>query len=316
MFNAFKAQILGPKAAVKTKKVNSSDIPIFHDVGIIGCPQPDSFCHDASVHVNNHVFGLGNASEIESPFRKGQDEGGLGSKRTRRTGDIEEILQDKENVPKIPKVSNTIQHMVDKKETKKPRKTVVIEESKNSFMDDSSHNRDDDLRFTTVRSQGEKVSGHVRRVANTVDTFDSEENDDDDEVAQFSTSGRIVSQSNDNGTALDEDEIEEKLKMQDFLFSKVRHNHYDVVEAAIKGGSHDFTGRFSIDNNGNTLVHVAVQNNLKKMCSLLIKDAGCEMNLENYKGMTPLDYTEVYRFTALTDWLLSKGAINGSAPRK
>jgi len=28
-----------------------------------------------------------------------------------------------------------------------------------------------------------------------------------------------------------------------------------------------------------------------------------------------LDYAEMYKFTALADWLLTKGGVNGPAPR-
>ena len=78
----------------------------------------------------------------------------------------------------------------------------------------------------------------------------------------------------------------------------------------------------SLDERGNNLLHVAVQNNLKKMCSLLIKASdksggGLEtlLNDENHKGMTPLDYADLYKFVPLADWLLGKGAINGDGAR-
>ena len=56
--------------------------------------------------------------------------------------------------------------------------------------------------------------------------------------------------------------------MKEYMFSKVRHNHYTVVEQMIQGGSHRLD---ALDKSGNNLLHVCVQNNLKKMCSLLMK---------------------------------------------
>ena len=111
---------------------------------------------------------------------------------------------------------------------------------------------------------------------------------------------------------LSETSIEEKRQMREFLFSKVRHNHVDVVSTCIKGGTHNL---LAVDDKGNTLLHIAAQNNLKKMASLLIKDGGFgsldQLNRVNLKGKTALDYCELYKFEKMHDWLALQGAEKG-----
>jgi hypothetical protein len=57
----------------------------------------------------------------------------------------------------------------------------------------------------------------------------------------------------------------------------------DDVQAAIDGGLSVDT----IDENGNTLLHIACQNGLKQLCRMLVrKDA--DLDAQNSKGNTPL----------------------------
>lgn len=111
--------------------------------------------------------------------------------------------------------------------------------------------------------------------------------------------------------------VEEKLRMTEFLFSKVRHNHMDVIMSCIKGKMHDMS---AVDDKGNTLLHISCQNNLKKMTALLIKDGGFSllenMNRRNHKGMTPLDYCELYQFDKLGDYISLHGADRGSGSHR
>ena len=97
-------------------------------------------------------------------------------------------------------------------------------------------------------------------------------------------------------------------------FSKVRHNHVDVVQACIRGKTHDLG---SVDDKGNTLLHLAAQNNLKNMAVLLIREGGFDgteqLNKRNRKGMTPLDYCDLYQFPKLGDWLTLQGAERGNS---
>lgn len=105
----------------------------------------------------------------------------------------------------------------------------------------------------------------------------------------------------DTGVTLDEglDELE-------VLFSRVRHNRYEYVAAVLDAG----TAATVVDDNGNTLLHVCAQNNLKKMAALVIRN-GCALSARNKKGFTPLDYCAMYSFYELRDWLLSMGASFG-----
>ena len=295
MFQAIKKQILGSKAAGETSKTAHpySNIPIFDDVGIIGMPSVNKSVVDDS---ERKTLTASNASTSYSSSTTIKQQHSTGKRHRNGMEKIENILLDKENIPKIPQ-ANIIETNNFGKETNsaKKRRAVTIEESNNTFLDESHI----DSRFTTDRQKAEKV----------LPTDKISSNDDNNRTYK----GVISETPNDD--LLDVD-LEERLSMRDFLFSKVRHNHYDVVEACINGGLHDFTGRFSVDTNGNTLIHVAVQNNLKKLCALLLKKTGCDINAENLKGMTPLDYAELYHFTALSDWLLSKGALNGAGVRK
>ena len=45
----------------------------------------------------------------------------------------------------------------------------------------------------------------------------------------------------------EEEDSTERLRRRDQLFSKVRHNHFDVVRSAISDGSAEFHGRYSFD---------------------------------------------------------------------
>ena len=106
----------------------------------------------------------------------------------------------------------------------------------------------------------------------------------------------------------DFDEIE-----REQLFSKIRHGHQDWVKQYITKKKSDLSKNpiWSIDANGNTLLHVAVQNNHRKIASMLIKE-GCEVNKTNKKGMTCLDYAELYHFQKMAEFLQSMDALNGT----
>jgi len=111
------------------------------------------------------------------------------------------------------------------------------------------------------------------------------------------------------GAPGDEPSEVERRQMREFIFSKVRHNHIDVVESCIRGKTHDL---LAVDDKGNTLLHTSCQNNLKKMCMLLVREGGFgdseQLNRRNRKGMTPLDYCSLYQFNKLGDWLVLQGA--------
>mmetsp|Transcript_12287 Transcript_12287/g.18619 ORF Transcript_12287/g.18619 Transcript_12287/m.18619 type:complete len:312 (+) Transcript_12287:43-978(+) len=90
------------------------------------------------------------------------------------------------------------------------------------------------------------------------------------------------------------------------VFSKVRHNRFKVVEEALREGFDPH----SVDNNGNSLLHICAQNNLSKMANLCLQ-YGSDVNAYNKKGLTPLDYCDNYNFDKMADWLVTMGAENG-----
>ena len=61
------------------------------------------------------------------------------------------------------------------------------------------------------------------------------------------------------------------------------------------------------DEHGNTLVHIAAQQGLKKMCKFLLR-RGAEINAVNLQGNTILHYAFYYGFEELGQYLITKGA--------
>lgn len=92
------------------------------------------------------------------------------------------------------------------------------------------------------------------------------------------------------------------------LFSKVRHNRIEDVKKLLDEG----TNIRIKDTNGNSLLHICAQNNLKRMASLIL-DYGADINAENKKGITALDYCDNYHFDKLGDWFVQNGGDNGHA---
>lgn len=92
----------------------------------------------------------------------------------------------------------------------------------------------------------------------------------------------------------------------DTLFSKIRHNHYEIVEAALQSGFDPM----SVDGNGNTMLHIVAQNNHKKLAQLVIHH-GCPLSVRNRKGFTPLDFCRMYKFDNLFAWLEARGCVLG-----
>merc|ERR1719229_842797 len=108
-------------------------------------------------------------------------------------------------------------------------------------------------------------------------------------------------------------ELEEDDEFVDFerndtvVFSFVRHNRYEAVEALIQQEIEVLQAR---DENGNTLLHTACQNNNKRIAKLLLKN-GISVNEQNTRGNTPLHYCSQYGFMQLADYLIAHGADDG-----
>jgi hypothetical protein len=88
------------------------------------------------------------------------------------------------------------------------------------------------------------------------------------------------------------------------IFSLVRHNRYEAVEALI---GHDLSVAKSEDANGNSLLHTACQNNNRRIAKLLI-GSGVDVNKQNKAGNTALHHCTSFGFLALGDFLIAQGA--------
>ena len=224
-----------------------------------------------------------------------------GQKRAR-----EELLGDKENVPKLPGASNILDEAPDKSILKKGAISSYYDEKHADSDDEASvtvesveEDSDEeesplkkpkvvDNRFETERAMSKKGPSKVKFV---VDEGGMDEENDDEEEEEIRT---------------------DDAEMREVLFSKIRHGHKDWVQQYIKGQGRDVNkGSWARDERGNTMLHIAVQNNHKKLVSLLLK-AGVSINRSNKKGMTALDYAEMYNFHSLAEFLMLNNGMNGA----
>lgn len=110
-----------------------------------------------------------------------------------------------------------------------------------------------------------------------------------------------------DGEILEEDEYQDFEKSNEIVFSFVRHNRYDAVEALIQ---QDQDVIHAQDENQNTLLHTACQNNNRRLVKLLLKNH-IQVNQQNARGNTPLHYCYQYGFSDLAEYLLAHGADDG-----
>merc|ERR1719229_169622 len=109
---------------------------------------------------------------------------------------------------------------------------------------------------------------------------------------------------NEDGELEEDDEFANFERNDTVAFSFVRHNRYEAVEALLEQESTTLQAR---DENGNTLLHVACQNNNRRIAKLLLKN-GISVNDQNTRGNTPLHYCSQYGFMQLADYLIAHGA--------
>jgi len=107
-----------------------------------------------------------------------------------------------------------------------------------------------------------------------------------------------------DGEILEEDEYQDFERSSEIVFSFVRHNRYDAVEALIQ---QDQDVIHCTDENTNTLLHTACQNNNRRLTKLLLKNH-IEINAQNVRGNTALHYCYQYGFSDLAEYLLAHGA--------
>jgi len=116
-------------------------------------------------------------------------------------------------------------------------------------------------------------------------------------------------QMNDDGDLVQDDEFAEFEKDDSIVFSFVRHNRYESLEALIAS---DTAVLLSKDESGNNLLHVACQNNSRRIAKLLLK-AGINVNEQNKSGNTPLHYCYQYGFEPMCEYLVAHNADDSIA---
>lgn len=107
-----------------------------------------------------------------------------------------------------------------------------------------------------------------------------------------------------HGGVLEEDEFQDFENSNEIVFSFVRHNRYEAVEALIQ---QDQDVIHATDENKNTLLHTACQNNNRRLTKLLLKNH-IGINEQNLRGNTALHYCYQYGFSDLAEYLLAHGA--------
>jgi hypothetical protein len=206
-----------------------------------------------------------------------------------------------ENVPP----TNKMQPNSARDDTSKQAPTYRMLEKKSSFRAESTENAAppaaenvsavQDNRFATSRTNSFVRQAAPAAAAPALAAMNSART----ESTKSSSTEEVFNVESDEGEA-ENDELE-------MVFSKTRHNHVDVVVAAIQKG---FNVN-SIDSYGNTIMHICAQNNHRKLASVLLqKFPQCSVNTENFKGLTPLDYADKYGFQKMSSWLASAGAVN------
>eukprot|EP00928_Gymnodinium_smaydae_P095095 TRINITY_DN811_c0_g1_i1.p1 TRINITY_DN811_c0_g1~~TRINITY_DN811_c0_g1_i1.p1 ORF type:complete len:1218 (+),score=283.26 TRINITY_DN811_c0_g1_i1:59-3712(+) len=107
-----------------------------------------------------------------------------------------------------------------------------------------------------------------------------------------------------DGEYEEEDPYAEFEKNDSIIFSFVRHNHYESVEALIQQNM-EVTG--AKDEAGNSLLHIACQNNNRRIAKLLLASR-IDVNDQNRRGNTALHYCYQYDFNALIELLTAYSA--------
>mmetsp|Transcript_15078 Transcript_15078/g.32751 ORF Transcript_15078/g.32751 Transcript_15078/m.32751 type:complete len:193 (-) Transcript_15078:107-685(-) len=90
-----------------------------------------------------------------------------------------------------------------------------------------------------------------------------------------------------------------------WIFSKARHNHTSEVKRGFEEGA-PIDG---CDQFGNTLLHIACQNGLKRLAKTCLRRGG-NVNSQNYKGNTPLHFCFAFGYNELGDYLIAKGGAD------
>jgi len=94
------------------------------------------------------------------------------------------------------------------------------------------------------------------------------------------------------------------LEKESTVFSLCRHGHEEQLKSALDEVPDNLLLR---DENGNTLLIVACQNNMFSIAKLLVC-CGCDPNMQNNRGQTALHYSFTYNFLKIFNFLIQSGA--------
>jgi len=103
------------------------------------------------------------------------------------------------------------------------------------------------------------------------------------------------------------DEFEDVERSNVIMFSFVRHNRFEAVEQMLQQDAQLVS---AIDEHSNTLLHIACQNNHRRIAKLLVR-AGARLDAQNDAGNTPLHFCYAYGFVQLAEMLIAAGADVG-----
>jgi ankyrin repeat protein len=87
------------------------------------------------------------------------------------------------------------------------------------------------------------------------------------------------------------------------IFSFARHNKYKYLESLFEQGLNPD----SKDENGNTILIIAAQNNNKRILKLALR-YGAQINMQNIMGNTALHFAKEYQYDNIFKYLIQKGA--------
>jgi ankyrin repeat protein len=90
------------------------------------------------------------------------------------------------------------------------------------------------------------------------------------------------------------------------LCSLARHNKINEVEAVLSQSDSQCCVH-TTDKQGNTLLHIASQNNNKRLVKMCLR-FGANINQQNHQGQTALHFAYQYGYIQVGEYLISKGA--------
>ena len=90
------------------------------------------------------------------------------------------------------------------------------------------------------------------------------------------------------------------------IASYVRHGKYAEINDALSQPDWELPIDYQ-DDKGNTLLHIACQNGMKKLVKLFLR-SHANINSQNANGQTPLHFACAYEHEELARYLIEKGA--------